>query len=118
MRASLASWPINTIGVMREDAAMNCCVPFGQQRGFGGTSMLVRPKVGREVEASLAVRRLLLSLASAITGMQIRSLQQEEGPQMRPWRMGATVFALMGVLALLVLAIGLYSVLSYLVAHA
>jgi ABC-type antimicrobial peptide transport system permease subunit len=36
-------------------------------------------------------------------------------PQIRPWRLGATVFGLMGILALLVAAVGLYSVVSYLV---
>jgi ABC-type antimicrobial peptide transport system permease subunit len=38
-------------------------------------------------------------------------------PQIRPWRLGASVFGLMGVLALVVAAVGLYSVLSYLVAQ-
>jgi len=35
----------------------------------------------------------------------------------RPWKLGATMFTLLGVLALVVAAVGLYSVMSYLVAQ-
>jgi putative ABC transport system permease protein len=45
------------------------------------------------------------------------SLQDTIDPQVRPWRLGAAVFTLMGVLALVVAAVGLYSVTSYLVAQ-
>jgi ABC-type antimicrobial peptide transport system permease subunit len=38
-------------------------------------------------------------------------------PLLRPWKLGATVFTLGGVLALLVAALGLYSVMSYSVAQ-
>ncbi|MGH7655559.1 MAG: FtsX-like permease family protein, partial [Gemmatimonadaceae bacterium] len=34
-----------------------------------------------------------------------------------PWRLGASMFGMMGLLALLVAALGLYSVMSYLVAQ-
>ena len=36
---------------------------------------------------------------------------------LRPWKLGATVFTLGGLLALLVAALGLYSVMSYSVAQ-
>ena len=42
-------------------------------------------------------------------------LQDSLDPQIRPWRLGANMFALFGALALLVAAIGLYSVIAYLV---
>jgi ABC-type antimicrobial peptide transport system permease subunit len=34
-------------------------------------------------------------------------------PEMRPWRLGATLFTAMGILALLVAAVGVYSVIAY-----
>jgi ABC-type antimicrobial peptide transport system permease subunit len=34
-------------------------------------------------------------------------------PQLRPWRLGATMFTLFGVIALVIAAVGLYSVLAY-----
>jgi ABC-type antimicrobial peptide transport system permease subunit len=38
-------------------------------------------------------------------------------PQWRPWRLGATLFAFCGLLALAIAAIGLYSVIAYMVLH-
>jgi ABC-type antimicrobial peptide transport system permease subunit len=34
-------------------------------------------------------------------------------PQLQPWRLGATMFALFGAIALLIAAVGLYSVIAY-----
>jgi ABC-type antimicrobial peptide transport system permease subunit len=45
------------------------------------------------------------------------TLQDDVDPQVRPWTLGASMFGLMGILALLVAAVGLYSVMSYLVAQ-
>lgn len=42
-------------------------------------------------------------------------MQHEVDKQIRPWRLGATIFTLFGVLALVVASLGLYSVISYLV---
>ena len=44
-------------------------------------------------------------------------IREKIDPLLRPWKLGATVFALGGVLALLVAALGLYSVMSYSVAQ-
>jgi ABC-type antimicrobial peptide transport system permease subunit len=44
-------------------------------------------------------------------------MQEALDPQLRPWRLGATMFTLCGVLALAVAAIGLYSVMQYVVAQ-
>ena len=51
----------------------------------------------------------------SIAFVTVQSLQDSLDPQIRPWRLGATMFGLFGALALLVAAIGLYSVISYLV---
>jgi ABC-type antimicrobial peptide transport system permease subunit len=45
------------------------------------------------------------------------AIRERIDPQLRPWKLGATVFALGGALALLVAALGLYSVMSYSVAQ-
>ncbi len=102
---------------LKELPALNYYVPFGQERGIGGTALLVRPVPGREAEATRAVRALLLSIDPSISFVGIGSMQDAIDPQVRPWRLGAAVFTLMGVLALVVAAVGLYSVMSYLVAQ-
>ena len=63
------------------------------------------------------VRKLLQQLDPTIAYVDATTLQDDIDPQVRPWRLGASVFGLMGVLALLVAAVGLYSVMSYLVAQ-
>jgi predicted permease len=105
-------------GRLREEPVMHYYIPLGQEieRGFGGSELLVRTTDPSGVAAA-EVRRLLTSLDSTITYVDVDSLQEKRlDPQMRPWRIGATVFVLSGLLALVVAATGIYSVMSYLVA--
>jgi ABC-type antimicrobial peptide transport system permease subunit len=46
----------------------------------------------------------------------METVRERIDPQIRPWKLGASVFAISGLLALVVAAIGLYSVMSYLIA--
>jgi ABC-type antimicrobial peptide transport system permease subunit len=102
---------------LKDTETFNYYVPVGQQRGFGGASLLIRPRAGQEAAATAAIREHIHASDAAVQYVQVRSLQLEVDPQIRPYRMGATIFTMMGVLALVVAAIGLYSVLSYLVAQ-
>ena len=104
---------------LREDPAMQYYIPLGEERalGFGGRRMFVRPR-GDPTALREALRAEMLRLelrASAFVRCEL--LQDSLDPQIRPWRLGATMFGLFGALALLVAAIGLYSVISYLVAQ-
>lgn len=101
--------------MLREEPRMMYYVPFGQERGIGGTNLLVRPRPGRASDVMGAMRELLLELDPTISYVHAGLLQDRVDPQMRPWRLGATMFTLMGALALVVAAIGLYSVMSYFV---
>ncbi|MGI8497720.1 MAG: FtsX-like permease family protein [Gemmatimonadaceae bacterium] len=59
------------------------------------------------------VRREMQSVAANLPYANVRPMQDLIDPQIRPWRLGATMFGIFGVIALLVAAVGLYSVLSY-----
>ncbi|HEV8410476.1 MAG TPA: ADOP family duplicated permease [Gemmatimonadaceae bacterium] len=101
---------------LNEKASMHYYVPFGQERGMGGTDLLVRPR--NDPQAAIPeIRKLFQQLDPTIVYVDANTLQDEVDPQVRPWRLGASVFGLMGILALLVAAVGLYSVMSYLVAQ-
>jgi predicted permease len=63
------------------------------------------------------VRRALIASDSRIRFADTRPLQELVDPQLRSWKLGATMFSLFGLLALVVAAIGLYSVLSFDVAQ-
>jgi len=60
-----------------------------------------------------AVRRALQEVVPGFTYVSTRTLDGIVAPEMRSWRLGATMFTIFGLLALVVAAIGLYSVVAY-----
>jgi putative ABC transport system permease protein len=60
-----------------------------------------------------AVRRALQEVVPGFAYVSTRTLDGIVAPQMRSWRLGATMFTIFGLLALVVAAIGLYSVVAY-----
>jgi predicted permease len=103
---------------LKEDPAMQYYIPLGMERelGFGGRQMFVRP-AGDVVGLRQQLRAELVRVDPTIAFVTVAMLQDSLDPQIRPWRLGATMFGIFGALALLVAAIGLYSVIAYLVAQ-
>jgi ABC-type antimicrobial peptide transport system permease subunit len=60
-----------------------------------------------------AVRRALQSVREDMPFVNVRTLEDAVAPELRPWRLGASVFALFGILALIVAAVGTYSVMQF-----
>jgi predicted permease len=100
--------------LVHEDAAMQYYVPLGQD--VAGTMLLVRP-AGSPASMAEPVRRELQRLDPRIGYVRVQSLQENVDWQVRSWRLGATMFTVFGGLALLVAAIGLYSLIAYVVAQ-
>ncbi|HSJ15996.1 MAG TPA: ADOP family duplicated permease [Longimicrobiales bacterium] len=101
---------------LRDLPAMRYYVPLGQEVGVGGTHLVVRPR--GDVDTFIPeLRRLLHELEPDATFFGVNHLQKYIDPQLRPWRLGATMFLAFGGLALLIAAIGLYSVIAYGVAQ-
>ena len=100
---------------LREPPIMHFYIPFGQEVGFGGTVLLAR-STDASPALGPAIKRALVEYDASIRFVSLTTIQEAVDPQVKPWRIGATVFSLSGVLALLVAAIGIYSVMSYLVA--
>ncbi len=63
------------------------------------------------------VRRVLQALMPGDSYVTVSSMTDIVGPEMQSWRLGATMFLMFGGLALVLAAIGLYSVISYDVAQ-
>jgi ABC-type antimicrobial peptide transport system permease subunit len=82
--------------------------------GFGGRQLFVRGR-GNPLALAEPLRQAMRRLDPGIGYITVQMLQDSLDPQIRPWRLGATMFGLFGGLAVLVAAIGLYSVISYLV---
>jgi predicted permease len=60
-----------------------------------------------------AVRKQLQPLMPGNSYLSVTAMRDIVGPEMQSWRMGATMFVAFGGLALVLAAIGLYSVIAY-----
>jgi predicted permease len=97
-----------------EDVSVQYFVPLDQSVRTGGLDyvLLVRPR-GDLASAAAALRRRLQTAAPNLPFVDVHPLEDLVSPQKRSWRLGASMFALFGGLALLLAAVGLYSVLAY-----
>jgi len=78
--------------------------------GAGGLFVRTRGAAGEQLEA---VRRALQRLMPGASYVTVTPMDEIVEPNMRSWRLGATMFTAFGALALIVAAVGLYSVIAY-----
>jgi predicted permease len=91
-------------------------VPLDQGRHFfRARTLFVRVAHGSTDAMVDAVRRMLHGTAESLPYPDVRVLASRLSDELRPWRLGATMFGAFGGLALLVTAVGLYSVIAYMV---
>jgi putative ABC transport system permease protein len=88
-------------------------VPLDQVPGHArrDLALLVRARNPAATKAVLA--RTLQAVRADLPFVSVRSLEDVVAPELRPWRLGASMFGLFGALALLVAAVGLYSVMQF-----
>ncbi len=75
--------------------------------------LLVRVPPGDADRMTGTVRRAMQELESDVPYVDVGVLGDILDPDMRPWRMGATLFTAFGILAALLAALGLYSAVAY-----
>ncbi|MDQ3698864.1 MAG: ADOP family duplicated permease [Gemmatimonadota bacterium] len=75
--------------------------------------LLVHVAPGTVDAMSGTVRRVVQELETDVPYVDVSVLGDRLDPEMRPWRMGATLFTAFGVLAALLAALGLYSAVAY-----
>jgi predicted permease len=100
---------------LREEPSMQYYVPIGQERGFSGSFLLVRPR-GDASTAWTALRQALQEADPAIRTIDVRILAQGLDGEVRPFRLGMIAFGLSASIALLVAGLGLYSIMAHAVA--
>ncbi len=90
-------------------------VPLAQSStmGMSRDRILFLRTRGQPVAMIPQVRATFLSMAGNLPFANIRTFQSQIDPEIQPWRLGAVMFGVFGGLALLVAALGLYSVMSY-----
>jgi predicted permease len=100
---------------LREEPSMQYYVPIGQERGFSGSWLVVRPH-GAASPTWPALREALQKSDPAIQTIDVRPLSQGLDGEMRPLRLGMVAFGLSASLALIVAGLGLYSIMAHAVA--
>jgi predicted permease len=97
------------------DQGLNYYMPIGQ---FHPEAATVFARVrGRAEEQKELVRRTLQPLMPGDGYVNVTAMREIVGPRFASWQLGATMFLAFGCLALVLAAIGLYSVIAYDVAQ-
>ena len=100
---------------LQEPPALHVYVPAAQgSHEDAGLYIRTRGAAREQVES---IRRELQRLMPGQSFIRATPVQDIVDPDVRSWRLGATMFTLFGVLALLVAGVGLYSVIAYDVAQ-
>jgi predicted permease len=76
-------------------------------------AIIVRTQPGRWYAADAITRSELHRLIPGASGVTFDPMTKYLEPELRPWKLGATLFTAFGLLALLVAAVGVYGVISY-----
>jgi hypothetical protein len=96
-----------------EQPVMQYYVPMPAPSDFNGASdIVVRMRGNVAPVVQLAGQELKRAFPS-MTVPSIRTMAKALEPQFRPWKLAATLFSALGILALVVAVIGVYSVVAY-----
>lgn len=95
-----------------EDASMKYYVPLARAPYPWPPSRLM-VRTSQPETLAPALQRTLVASLSGVRLVTAEPFARVVGPQYRSWQLGATLFGAFGLLALLVAAVGLYSVLAF-----
>jgi predicted permease len=98
---------------LRETPQPQWFAPITQRHGEYQPSALVARTAGDPALAVAMVRRTLLELEPGLLNVRVRALPSDLEPYLRPWRLSATVFEILGPLALAVAGVGLYGLIAF-----
>lgn len=103
---------------LTDDApVMQYYVPLVQRQTTAGLRTLFVRTRGNPAAALAAVRRETQAVSADLPYPTVRYLADLVEPEIRPWKLGATLFGVFGGVALALAALGLYSVVAYAVAQ-
>jgi predicted permease len=95
-----------------EPATMLLYRPLPRNDGGGARALFVRLEADDRT-TRVAVTRAIQAMEPNLPFVRVQRLGDALDPQIRPWRLGASVFTAFGVFAGLLASLGLYGALSY-----
>jgi putative ABC transport system permease protein len=112
------------IGVFRDFArvgiadagAISVAVPGRVSRGRSIQGLVIRTN-DNPVDLIPAIRQTIFAASPAVRFAQVEAMSTRFDELLEPWRLGATMFVVFGLLALVVAVVGLYSMLAFGVAQ-
>lgn len=103
---------------IRAEPALQYWVPESQNQDGNGGAYAVMVRVAGDAHAMFPALRLALQReAPPSTFVSLTAVEDAVSGVVRPWRIGAMVLTAFGVLGLIIAALGLYSVLAYMVSQ-
>jgi hypothetical protein len=101
-------------GIIERSEVLQYYVPLPYAPAFMTDRILfIRPVDGAPDRWVEQLRRTLQTSAPKLPFADVRPMHTLLDGELRPWRLGATMFAVFGALALVLTALGLYSVVAY-----
>lgn len=101
-------------GIIERSEVLQYYVPLAYAPAFMTDRILfIRPVDGAPDRWVEQLRRTLQTSAPKLPFADVRPMHTLLDGELRPWRLGATMFAVFGALALVLTALGLYSVVAY-----
>lgn len=100
-----------------ESVSFQYYVPLAQRQVNARPSLFVIRTTGRGPAIASQMRSAIVDLDTRVRYATVEPMSTLIDPQLRSWTLGATMLGVFGILALVVAAIGLYSVLSFDVAQ-
>ena len=88
-------------------------VPLSQGRHTVGARTLIARIDAPPATAIAQIRSAIQRVEPDLPLPDVWLMESRHDPELRPWRLGATMFGIFGALALVVAALGLYSVIGY-----
>ena len=96
-----------------EGQTMLYYVPIAQRIVDQRINGLLVRTAGQPADVTAGIQRALQESQADLPYVRLESLESAVTPQLRSWRLGATMFSAFGMLALLIAAMGLYGVTAY-----
>ena len=104
--------------IARDTNTTQAYVPLQRGTSGGMARMLIVRPTGSDPDAIVEpVRRAMQTVMPHLPYAYVRPMRMKLASEVRPWRLGATMFGAFGLIALVLSSLGLYSVVAYTVAQ-